>query len=363
MALLLKKALLVQVAEEDKAGLTMLRVLVTLAFISWVPSLDFARANPRPLRIAVLDFGKTDTGRLFADQLADIFGAETHAGAKIQIIDRDQARAAAVGAGYQGSVNMTLGDARDLASAMGCDFFFAGDAQTLRRSPSDGPSYFESFAAIYLVSGRTGKLVSWERLSVRQPNSKDAETALLAELKKSEILERYQKSLRLALTEEAAARTAKVENAAPVIEVMSDDQTDGTADVRAPRPYRRLKPPYPETAARAEVEAIVDALVDIDARGEVTHAEIARWAGYGLDQSVLDTVKQMHFFPALRGGVAIPMRVLLRYNFRKPLKTNPISLERETASQMPFKLSPHDSLSARELTVRLVLSSPRHARA
>jgi hypothetical protein len=26
----------------------------------------------------------------------------------------------------------------------------------------------------------------------------------------------------------------------------------------------------------------------------------------------------MHFFPAMRDGVATPMRVLLRYNFRKP---------------------------------------------
>jgi TonB family protein len=321
MALLLK-APSVQVAERDWAGLTMLRVLVLLAFILCVASPGFALSNPRPLRIAVLDFGKTDSGRLFANQLADIFGAETKAEAEIQVIDRDQARAAAAGAGYQGSVNMALQEARDLASAMGCDFFFAGDAQTLRRSPSDGPSYFESFAAIYLVSGRTGKLVSWERLSVRQPNSKDAETALLAELKKSDVLERYLKTLRIAQTEETVARTSAVGNAPPVIEVMSDDQTDGNADVRAPRPYRRLKPRYPETAARAEVEAIVDVLVDIDARGEVIHAEIARWAGYELNQSVLDTVKQMHFFPAMRGGVAIPMRVLLRYNFRKPPKTD-----------------------------------------
>jgi len=297
----------------------MLRILVLLAFILCAASPDFARPNPRPLRIAVLDFGKTDTGRMFADQFAHIFGADAKADAEIQIIDRDQARAAAVGAGYQGSVNMALPEARDLASAMGCDFFFAGDAQTLRRSPSDGPSYFESFTAIYLVSGRTGRLVSWERLSVRQPGSKEAETALLAELKKSDILGRYQKALKLAQTEETVALTSAVGNAPPIIEVMADEQTDENANVRAPRPYRRLKPPYPDTAARAEVEAVVDVLVDIDARGEVTHSEIARWAGYELDQSVLDTVKRMHFFPALREGRAIPMRVLLRYNFRKPL--------------------------------------------
>jgi TonB family protein len=61
-------------------------------------------------------------------------------------------------------------------------------------------------------------------------------------------------------------------------------------------------------------------LVDVDKDGEVKDVEIARWAGYGLDESVLKTVKQLHFFPAMRDGVAIPMRVLLRYNFRKPPK-------------------------------------------
>jgi hypothetical protein len=31
-------------------------------------------------------------------------------------------------------------------------------------------------------------------------------------------------------------------------------------------------------------------------------------------------VRRLHFFPAKRDGVAIPIRVLLRYNFRKPPK-------------------------------------------
>ena len=298
----------------------MLRVLVLLALIRCVAVPGFASTSQRPLRIAVLDFGKTDTGHLFADQLARIFAVENQITERFQIIDRDQARAAALGAGYQGSVNMTLQEARDLASAIGCDFFLTGDAQTLRRSPSEGPAYFESYAAIYLVSGRTGKLISWERASVRGPTSKEAESALLAELIGPDLRARYQNVVRRAQAEESAERASAVENAAPIIELMSDDETEGNGDVRAPRPYRRLKPPYPDTAARAEVEAIVDVLVDIDARGEVGRVEIVRWAGYGLDQSVLNTVKQLHFFPAMREGVAIPMRVLLRYNFRKPPK-------------------------------------------
>jgi TonB family protein len=124
--------------------------------------------------------------------------------------------------------------------------------------------------------------------------------------------------MRRAQEDERAERVTAVADDARIIQVMSDDSSDTDQEVRAPRPYRRLKPPYPETAARAEVEATVDVLVDIDTRGEVGRVEVARWAGYGLDQSVIDTVKQMHFFPAMRDGLAIPMRVLLRYNFRKP---------------------------------------------
>jgi TonB family protein len=99
---------------------------------------------------------------------------------------------------------------------------------------------------------------------------------------------------------------------------MSEDE-NVRKDARPPRPFRRFKPPYPEAAAPKWVK-IVHILVDVDARGEISHMEIARWAAYGLDQSVIDTVKQIHFFPAMRTGVAIPMRVLLRYNFRKPPK-------------------------------------------
>jgi TonB family protein len=65
-------------------------------------------------------------------------------------------------------------------------------------------------------------------------------------------------------------------------------------------------------------EAVVDALVELDAEGEVRSVEIARWAGYGLDESVARTVRQMHFRAALRGGQPVPVRALLRYNFRRP---------------------------------------------
>jgi TonB family protein len=276
-----------------------------------------AMAQSRPTRLAVLDFGKEPTGLRAAAVIRDALHAKEEP-REFTVIDRDQAKAAALGAGFAGSLNLTIQQARDLGTAMDCDFFLIGEAQTLRRSPSDKPVYYEAYATLFLASARTGRLLLWEMPTAQSDTAAQAEKALLAILSSGETRQRYFNALRRAQDTERAERITAVETGAQVIEVMSDENSDTNQEVRAPRPYRRVKPPYPEKAARAEVEATVDVLVDIDARGEVGRVEIARWAGYGLDQSVTDTVKQMHFFPAMREGVAIPMRVLLRYNFRKP---------------------------------------------
>jgi len=119
--------------------------------------------------------------------------------------------------------------------------------------------------------------------------------------------------------DERIQRTVVTTPIAAVIEEAPDDEK-AAADqgIRLPRPYRRLRPGYPDTAARAEAEAVVDVAVDIGADGEVGEIQLVRWAGFGLDESTLATVRQLHFFPAMKNSAPIPMRVLLRYNFRKP---------------------------------------------
>ena len=236
------------------------------------------------------------------------------------LVDRDQAIAAANGVGYQGSLNLSLHEARDLGSAIGCDFFVLGEADTLRRSPSDGRVFFEAHLSTFIVSARTGRLVRWENQTANRPTADNAEKDLLAQLSTAAI-EHYLKAIFRAAEVESTQRALAVEQPRVVIEAMSDNAEETNDGTRPPRAFRRLKPAYPEAAAHAQVEAVVDVLVDVDERGEVSHAEISRWAGYGLDESVMTTVKQLHFFPALRNGRAIPMRVLLRYNFRKPADT------------------------------------------
>ena len=124
----------------------MFRVLILAALLFCAaPVNSVAQSRERPIRIAVLDFGNSSTGRRVADKLAENLVSvarrrnDNPQAAEFQILDRDQSRAAALGAGYRGSLNMTLQEARDLGSTIGCDFFFAGEAQTVRRSPSEGP--------------------------------------------------------------------------------------------------------------------------------------------------------------------------------------------------------------------------------
>ena len=271
----------------------------------------------RPLSLAILDFGNSAPARVAADKLA----SNLKGGTNLVVLDRDQVRAAAHGAGYEGSMSLTLGEARDLGAALGSDFFILGDAQTLRRSPSNGPVYFDSYASIFIVSARTGRLIRWERPAFVADTPAAAEQLLLSELSGPEIQHRLSVTVHRAHDDERGERELTTAEQIPIIEAAPDDEKTAEAEgLRLPRPYRRFVPAYPESAARAEAEATVDVLVDLDADGEVTRVEVARWAGFGLDEATVETVRRLHFFPAKRDGIAIPIRVLLRYNFRKPPK-------------------------------------------
>jgi TonB family protein len=137
-------------------------------------------------------------------------------------------------------------------------------------------------------------------------------------LSAAHIRQSYLTSIRQAQELERSERELTIDEQTPVIvEAPNDDKRAEAEGLRLPRPYQRFLPAYPESAALAEAEATVDVLVDLDARGEVMRVEVARWAGFGLDEATIGTVRQLHFFPALRNGTPIPIRVLLRYNFRK----------------------------------------------
>jgi TonB family protein len=290
-----------------------LSFLAVLFVLHLIGSNMTGQSPERKIKLALLDPGTTETAARVADKLAGLL-----AGTRVDVLDRDESRMAARGNGYGGSLNLTLEEARILGSAIDCDFYILGDAQTLRRSSSARPVFFESYASIFLVSSRTGRLILWDRPNFDAASAAEAEKQLLADLPSR--ASRYTTAILAAAESERNEREFAVTHGTPVIEEAPDETSSETKGLRLPAPYKRIRPPYPETAARAEAEAVVDVLVDLDSEGEVIRVEIARWAGFGLDEATVNSVRQMHFRPATRDGVAQPMRVLLRYNFMKPKK-------------------------------------------
>src|SRR5438270_10168007 len=280
-----------------------------------------ARAQERRVSLAVLDFGKTETGARVSERVAKVLAGAgvVREGTRLVMLDRGLGAAAARGVGYRGSLNMTLAEARNLGAAIGCDFYVTGDAQTIRRSSSARPVYFESYASVFVVSARTGRLVLWDRPSAEADHPEQAEASLLTALDARNAA-RYADGIVEAFEREERERfrPASGVEAEALIDLSTDEGAEAHKDLREPAPYSRLRPAYPEAASRAEAEATVDASVEIGADGEVGRVEIVRWAGFGLDDSVVSTVRQMHFRPAMRDGEAVAVRVLLRYNFRKP---------------------------------------------
>jgi TonB family protein len=189
----------------------------------------------------------------------------------------------------------------------------------LRRSSFEKPVYYEAYCSLFLVSSRTGRLLEWQRPSFNSDQASKANELLLEHL--PALSQRLLVVMRRASEDERIQRTVVPTSPIPLIEEAPDDeQAAATQGLRLPRPYRRLRPEYPKSAALAEAEATVDVAVDIGTDGEVGDVQVVRWAGFGLDDATVATVRKMHFFPAMKNGTAIPMRVLLRYNFRKPPK-------------------------------------------
>lgn len=274
---------------------------------------EFNRSDT--LSVAVVNFGHLHR---LAKVAADAIAQQVSLQERLNLIDREQTNTAARGIGYNGSLNMTLEEARNLGLAIGCNYMVIGDAQTIRRSPATNEFYFEAYASFFLVSTRTGRLLYWERPAFTAQTSEIAESQLLNELKSSgaklaSIIHATDESERESILLSLASDT-------PMMTDVDDVASSERAGYRAPQPYQRRRPIYPETAARAEAEATIDVLVELDARGEVGKIDIIKWAGFGLDESTLATVRSLHFRPAMQDGKPFATRILLRYNFRKPIR-------------------------------------------
>ncbi|MDQ4122354.1 MAG: TonB family protein [Acidobacteriota bacterium] len=285
---------------EFNRGISIIAVSFFISFF-----LSSANISAQTFKIAVLPVGETE--RKFYER----FRAETGKQGFVRLIDDDLSLSAMRALNYKTPFNLSLEEAKNLGAAIDCDFFFLVKSDSVRRSSFRKDVYFESFANIFLVSARTGKLVASENIFEEADKPEDAEKQLLG--KADKIAADFAAIIQTAAAREREERAFPKKNSI-FLEISAENE-----NIRTPLPYKSLKPAYTDAAAHFEVEAAVEVAVELNASGAVENAEIVRWAGFGLDEETIKTVKKMQFRPALRGdGTAIPVRFVLRYNFRRP---------------------------------------------
>ena len=246
-------------------------------------------------RVAVLVPDSTPFGERYANILSDAL--EKH----LRVLELSQSEAAYRSLKIENPFNLAVAEARRIGEVVGADHFILVRTDTSKRSSSARPSYYEASAFLYLVDARTGRLERFVLSANQADAEKDAEAALAGDSPAAANL----------LT--AIIGSSALGNSLSVFEMFDPD----SKTMRPPMPYKRIKPEYTNTAFLHDVKATVDAEVSIDESGNVKKIDIVRWAGFGLDEAVIEAVNKMNWRAGERNGKPLAMRVLLRYNFTK----------------------------------------------
>lgn len=206
-------------------------------------------------------------------------------------------------------LNLTADQAKLIGSAIGADSYLLVRCVTQRRTSLQRVGYFESSAAIFVVSSRTGRLVHWSSRSFDSDSEEGAERGLIADAPAAAL--EVANAIKTTFRSELAAASAHTFPEVPA------EGSPEAQNYRPPVPYNRIRPKYTTKAYLFGVQATVEIEASIAADGSVAAVEIVRWAGYGLDESVVDAVRSMNWRAAERNGKSLSTRVLLRYNFKK----------------------------------------------
>ena len=226
---------------------------------------------------------------------------------KIKIVDSSLAATIFKVSNFETPFNLTTEQSKNLGAAIGCNYLVLIKAENLRRSTFERKEFYEAYASLFLVSSRTGRLVFWELINFEENSSAEAEQKLLASVPAAA----KKLSDQIKPTEQTELSEKNQEINQPPLSGSPEAE-----NFRPPLPYRRISPEYTKIASLYNVAATIDILVDIDADGGILRTEIIRWAGFGLDEAVEQTVRRMNWRPADRNGKPLPVRVLLRYNFK-----------------------------------------------
>ena len=257
--------------------------------------------------VALLTPDKTAASRSFAEALGERLDP------KFKVLDDSLAESAYLSVSPDTPFNLTTGQSKRIGTTIGCDVFFLIKSETQRRSAFQRAEYYESYAVMYAVSSRTGRLIFWKLQKFEAP--KPGVSAQLLTASVPDLADEIGAKLKAAIKLEFSGPDL------PSFEEVPNETAD--KDFRSPVPYRRLKPEYTLQASLYDVKATVDMMVYLDERGAIADTELVRWAGFGLDESVEQNIRSMNWRPAMRSGKPVAMKFLVRYNFKKVQDAKP----------------------------------------
>lgn len=263
-----------------------------------------------PVRLAVLDFTGEDN-REFSAELRKL---AIRSSTQFDLLDDDLVQAAATGNGYSGSLNLSREEARLLGQSIGCDYYVLGKVVISRRAIDNEHFYYESLAGLFFVETRTGELALFSYESAKAQTEQSSRSQL-----KTRLQDKWP-GYTSVLIDSSNRHLSEIENLAPKlppVEVLTDDMV--AQGVEQPFFYQRIKPDYTEQADLAGITATVELEAVFRADGTVGDVEVIRWAGFGLDESAISTVKKLRFKAAEQNGKKLTLKGLVRYNFRRPL--------------------------------------------
>jgi TonB family protein len=286
-----------------------LRILL-FAFCLLAYSYDVSAQEP--IRLAVLDFVGDGQGK-FAGLLRSL--ARTPGSEQVELLDENLTRLATRGAGYDGSINLSREEARAFGQSLGCEFYILGQILITRRAVSPDKFYFEALAGLFVIEARTGALTLF--VFSREQAGDEGKARDRLEEKVGREWPRCVSAIVSARKRQAAEIESVAQEGQPLIEIFPDDP--GDQGMERPVFYQRLKPAYTEEADLMGITATVELEAVFGADGKVGDVQVARWAGFGLDESAIATIRQLSFKPARRDGKDVTIRAFVRYNFRRPL--------------------------------------------
>ena len=275
---------------------------ITTKRVAFIGALLLGLAMPGPAqRLAIVTPDRTEHDVEYSARLTE------HIRTPIKFLDLEMVYAAFRSAAPQAPFNMSVSEAKRAAAVVGCDYLLLVRSGEQRRASFSRPEYYEAFAFLYLIDGRSGRLLAWKP-SVFESDSQSEAARLL---KASVVITAGE------LMREISVHAAKPAESGVAIEEVATEGSPAAVGLKPPIPYRRIKPEYTQMAFLYDVRATVDAEADVDADGTVLAVRFTRWAGFGLEESVEKAVRSMNWRPAMRNGKPLPMRILLRYNFTK----------------------------------------------